>query len=247
MRTTQLITQYIQALLFAAIGLRTVRGWLRTRDRKQAHLAVATVLFAANSLIGAINTTLYNSALGQQPPRLDSIISGAVLLSSVFAFILFLTDFIPTPRWLVSTAAAITVIVIVGNAIERPDLRFDPTKGIVHIAGVHNFIGYRTWIGFLLGVLVVAFGILWLAFFVFGLRVHGLARFRMMSIAGGFFLLFVVIGLLPRLLFGNPSAKTIRDLVNVLSYVALGTAPLLFLGFAPPKWVTRRFNGNLSN
>jgi hypothetical protein len=47
--------------------------------------------------------------------------------------------------------------------------------------------------------------------------------------------------LLPRLLFGNPSAETIRNLINVLQYVALLVAPLLFVGFSPPNFIRDRF------
>ena len=40
---------------------------------------------------------------------------------------------------------------------------------------------------------------------------------------------------------GNPNAQAIRNLITVLQYVALLVAPLLFVGFSPPKFVRDRF------
>lgn len=241
MRTSQLITQYLQSALFAAIGARVVVEWVRVRERRQAHLALATGLFGISSLIGAVNATIYDSTKAEQPPHAVTAVSTAILLFSVLAFMVFLTDFITTPRWVIGIAGLVTLAIIVINTVERPDLRFDPQRGVVPIPGIDNPISYRAWIGFLLVYLAICFGLMWLAFLVYGLRVRGMARFRMLSISGGFFLLFAVIGLLPRLLFGNPSAETIRDLINVVRYVALASPPLLLLGFAPPRWISHRF------
>ena len=68
MRTTQLITSYIQAALFLALGIRAVTGWFRRRDKTSAHLAWATGLFGLSSLVSAISGTVYDSLKGQTPP-----------------------------------------------------------------------------------------------------------------------------------------------------------------------------------
>ena len=190
-------------------------------------------------MISAVSSTIWDSTLLEQPPRALSLISTVIIFLSVYWFLRFLSDFIHFPKWINPILIAITAVNIVLSVIERPDLRFDPQKGIVPIPGVDNPISYRAYIGYLLIYLAVAFGLLALAFAVYGVRTAGLARFRMLSIASGFFLLFVVIGLLPRLLFGNPSLETIRALTNIVQYVALLAAPLLFVGFAPPVWVRR--------
>jgi hypothetical protein len=127
----------------------------------------------------------------------------AHIFSSVYAFVLFLSDFVAFPRFLHGVAILATLFVLVMSFIERPDLRFDPNRGVVHISGVTNPISYRTWISFLLIYLAVAFGVLAVAFAVYGGRLRGLARMRMLLVGGGFFLLFVAIGLVPRLLFGG--------------------------------------------
>ena len=243
MRTSQLTTTYIQALIFAALGLRCVAAYARERDKRSADLAWAAGLFGLSTLISAVRSTIWDQTLLEEPPRALTLLSSAVIFLSIYAFLRFLSDFIPFPRWIHWVIIVATAGNIVLSVIERPDFRFDPLKGIVPIPGVDNPISYRAYIGYVLVYLAAAFGLLALAFAMYGIRTAGLARFRMLSIASGFFLLFVIIGLLPRLLFGNPSLETIRTITNVARYVALFAAPLLFLGFAPPEWVRRRVSG----
>jgi hypothetical protein len=239
MRTSQLTTTYIQALIFAALGIRCVIAYARERDRRSADLAWAAGLFGLSSLISAVSSTIWDQTQLEQPPRAITLLSSAIIFVSIYAFLRFLSDFIPFPKWIHAVIIAATAGNIVLSVIERPDFRFDPQRGIVPIPGVDNPINYRAYIGYVLLYLAVAFGLLALAFAMYGIRTAGLARFRMLSIASGFFLLFVIIGLLPRLLFGNPSLETIRTLTDIARYVALLSAPLLFLGFAPPAWVRR--------
>lgn len=241
MKADQFVIQYVQAALFLLLGYRAFRSWHRSREQRAANLAWATVLFAANSLMGAVNSSIYDASLGEVAPRWNSIISSTLIYVSVFFFFRFLASFVKFPRWAEVVFAVATLANIVLSAIERPDFRFDPAKGLVDIPGVSNPIDYRAYVGYVLLYLAVAFGGLFFAFLVYGLRLSGLARFRMLSISGGFFLLFVVIGLLPRLLFGNPSASTIQNVLAVVRYMALGSAPLLLAGFAPPRWLSDRF------
>jgi hypothetical protein len=249
MRTSQLVTSYIQAVIFAALGIRCVNTWLRERDTRSGHLAIAAGLFGLQSAISAVSSSVYNSTAipPETPPRWIGIVTSFLLFIAVYAFLLFLLDFITLPSGLNAVVQIFLILTtafnIVLSIIERPDLRFDPRKGLVDIPGVDNPISYRGYLIYVLTYLAVAFGFLAVAFLVYGFRTSGLARFRMISIGSGFFLFFVVIGLLPRLLFGDPSAQTIRNLITVLQYVALLVAPLLFVGFSPPKFVRDRFGG----
>jgi hypothetical protein len=239
MRTSQLATTYIQAFIFAALGIRCVVAYARERDKRSADLAWAAGLFGLSSMISAVTSTIWDQTLLEEPPRALTLLSSAIIFLSIYAFLRFLSDFIPFPKWIHAIIIVMTAGNIVLSVIERPDFRFDPQRGIVPIPGIDNPISYRAYIGYVLIYLAVAFGVLALAFAMYGLRTAGVARFRMLSIASGFFLLFVVIGLLPRLLFGNPSLETIRTISNIARYVALFSAPLLFVGFAPPAWVRR--------
>lgn len=236
---SELATTYIQAAIFAALGLRCVAVYLRERDGRSRDLAFAAGLFGLNSLMSAISRSIWDPALLEQPPRAFTIVTTTIIFLAVYAFLRFLMDFISFPGWLHVVIVGATFANIALGIIERPDLRFDPQRGLVSIPGVENPISYRAFIGYILVYLAVCFGAMALSFAVYGFRSAGLARFRMLSIASGFFLLFAIIGLLPRLLFGNPSAETIRNLTNVARYVGLFSAPLLFVGFAPPEWVRR--------
>jgi hypothetical protein len=245
MRNTQLTTSYIQAIVFAALGVRVTLAWLKERDRRSAHLAAAGVLFAAQSLLSAISGTVWDSTKLETPPHALTALTSILLFVAVFEFLQLLGDFVTYPRWAHLLSPIALAVNVVFAVIERPDIRFDPKKGIVPVAGVHNPISFRVYIGYVLIYLAVAFGILAFAFLTYGMRTHALARFRMLTIGAGFLLFFVVIGLLPRLLYGDPTAQLIKNVLNVLEYVALAVGPLLLLGFAPPRRIRSRFGGML--
>ena len=236
---SELTTSYIQALIFGALGIRCIAAYLRERDERSRDLAFAAGLFGLSTLISAVSNTIWDSAQLEEPPRALTIVSTIIIFLAVYAFLRFLMDFIPFPSWVHALIILATGVNIVLGIIERPDIRFDPERGLVPIPGVDNPVSYRAFIGYILIYLAIAFGVLALSFALYGFRSAGLARFRMLSIGAGFFILFVIIGLLPRLLFGNPSAETIRTLTNITRYVGLLAAPLLFVGFAPPEWVRR--------
>lgn len=236
------VTQYVQSALFLTLGFRATTTWLRNREPRQGHLSIATMLFGAGQLISAVNVTIYDAAKGETPPRAVTVASGILVFLAMYGFVLFLSDFITFPRWAHGLAVATTAFNVVLVIIERPDRRIvgSPPR-LEHVPGVDNPISYAVFVQYALAYLAVVFGLLWVAFLVYGLRNRGVARFRMLSITAGFFVLFVAVGLIPRLLFGRPASDTIRTIQDVVRYLALASAPLLLVGFAPPKWITRRF------
>jgi hypothetical protein len=238
------LTSYIQAVIFAALGLRCVMNWTRDRDRRSGHLAVAAGLYGLQSAISAISGTVYDQYQipPQMPPRWIGILTTVLLYLAIYAFLLFLSDFIPFPRWVHGLLIIATIVNVVLAVIERIDFRIDIRTGKqTPIPGVHNPIHFKTYLGYVLLYLALAFGALALAFLLYGFRTQGLARFRMLCIGAGFFLFFVVIGLLPRLIYGNQNPQTFRSFLNVLIYIALGSGPLLLLGFSPPRFIRSRF------
>jgi hypothetical protein len=241
MRNTQLVTGYISTAFFLALGIRCANSWFQQRDKTSAHLALATGLFGISQLISVISTTVYDQTKLETPPTWITIVSSIVGLLAIYGFLVFLGDFVDFPTWIRGLFALVTLVSVVFAIIERPDLRFDPTRGIVKIPGISNPVNYRTYIGALLIYYAIVLAILWISFFVNALRVTGLARARMSLIAGGFFLLFVVVGLLPRLIFGSIDPKTLNSILQVAEYIAIVSAPLLFLGFSPPKWLANMF------
>jgi hypothetical protein len=184
---------------------------------------------------------LYDPAKLQFAPDWLQRVSSIIGLLAIYGFLLFLGDFVDFHRALQVLFALATVASVVLAAIERNNLRFDPKRGLLVDPTIKNPINYKTFIGALLIYYAIVLAILWISFFINALRVSGLARARMGLISAGFFLLFVVVGLLPRLLFGGVDPKTIKDILQVAEWVAVVSAPLLFLGFAPPKWLSNRF------
>ncbi|HLW17525.1 MAG TPA: hypothetical protein VKV69_09235 [Actinomycetota bacterium] len=241
MRTTSLVTGYISTAFFLALGFRCANSWFQQRDKTSAHLAIATGLFGISQLISVISNSLYDSLKGQFAPTWVQILSSIVGLVAIYGFLIFLGDFVDFPRAVRALFALAALASVVFTIIERPDIKFDPLKGLVKIPGIHNPIDYKTYIGVLLIYYAIILAILWISFLVNALRVSGLARARMGLIASGFFLLFVVIGLLPRLIFGSVDPKTLNTVLQVAEYIAIVSAPLLFLGFSPPKWLANMF------
>ena len=232
MRTSSLVTSYAQAGLFLLLGVNCIRSWLRARDARAGHLALATALFGVNSLMGAITNSLYDSTKGQQAPRWESILSSIVIYLAILAFLRFLGDFIRFHAALKALAVVTVAVNIVLAIFIKPGVSFK--SGRLEIT-------YRPYVLYILLYIALTLAVLGLSFLFYGARVQGLARFRMMSIGAGFTILFVVIGLLPLLLFEKPTVAQIRTWSEWLGYIGLVTAPLLYLGFAPPRWLNRRF------
>jgi hypothetical protein len=240
-RTQQLITSYIQATLFFVLGIRAVTGWIRRRDSASAHLAWATGFFGVSSFIGAISGTIYDVNKGQTAPVWVSIISTTLIYLAIYGFLIFLGDFLPFNRVIRELFRIATIVGITFAVIMRPAFKFKPPAALVCLRGPHDPLPCRAYVGGILVYFALVFAILWVSFIINAFRVRGLARFRMVSIAGGFFLLFVAIGLIPRLLFGKIPSQTAQDLSTTVSYIALASAPLLLVGFTPPTWLNKSF------
>ena len=232
------MTQYIQAGLFVLLAISAFAKWLQVRERPHAHLAFATMFFGLSQLSSAVTQTIYTSH-GELIPRPISIMTGLLLYLYVSGFMLFLNDFIPFPRWSKVLFVTATVLGMVVSLVVRPEIALIDDK-LVHLESVDNFIPYSAYITFALAYILLAFGVLFVSFTRYGLRVDGLARFRMLSIGGGFFLLFAAIALLPFILIGDPDRAFVHQVIGAVRLLALLCAPLLYLGFTPPSWVRRR-------
>lgn len=241
MRTSQLVTSYIQAALFLLLGARSVIGWARRRDQASAHLAWATALFGLSSLVSAISGTVYDSLKGQTPPVWLSIVSTSLIYVALYAFLVFLGNFLPFNRFIREFFRVATIVGIALGVVERPKFVFKPPNALVCMRGPHDPLPCRGYVSGILLYFAIVFGILWISFIINAFRVKGLARFRMFSIAAGFLLLFIAIGLIPRLLFGKIPSTTAQDLTTAVQYIALASGPLLLIGFTPPSWLSKAF------
>src|SRR5687767_7815586 len=168
MRTNTLLTAYLQAALFLGLGIRCIMSWVRTRDKRSAHLAWATALFGLNSLMSAVNSTIWDQAAGEQVPRISSIVSGIVIYLAMYAFLLFLSDFIPFPSVLKALIIITTAFNIVMAIIERPGITVRNNKIVT--LDVDNPIPYRAYLWYVIIYLAAVFGVLGVSFLVYGLR-----------------------------------------------------------------------------
>jgi hypothetical protein len=242
-RGTQLLTSYLQALIFGALGIRCYLAWQRQRDQRSAHLALASGLFGTSSLLGAITRTFIDPTKLEVDPRWESILASIILYLSIYYFLLFLSDFIAFPKVVHVMLIIFTAGAIILSFIERPDFQLNlKTFRLEKIPGIDNPIDYLAYVRGVLVYLGVAFGVLALSFLVYGFRSRGLARFRMISIGLGFGVFCAVLGIIPRLLSTSTSPETFKNLLNVLTYVALLVGPLLFIGFSPPGFIRRMFD-----
>lgn len=230
-----IVIQYLQSGFFFLLGTAAVWRWLRNREHREAHLALAAGLFGAAQLILAVQASVFTEANGRIPPRGLLIGWNLVLFLSLYAFLVFLWDFVTFPRWGRVLAFAATAVNLVFAVVLRPEIVLVGGTTIVNLP-VTNPIPYTVFIGYGVAFIATVFCVLAAAFGIYGLRSEGLARFRMLSIGAGFGLLLVAVGVLPVFLFGKetPVAHTVYTVVQVLG---LGAAPLLYLGFTPPRFV----------
>ena len=126
----------------------------------------------------------------------------------------------------------------IGAAVKR----VRRSGGTIAQAHLRHLNPFPANLGAVLAYYAVVLGILWIAFFINGLRLEGLARLRMLLIAGGFLMLFVAIGLIPRILFGKPDTGTNKAIITTVEYLAIISAPLLLVGFSPPRWLSARYS-----
>jgi hypothetical protein len=203
MRTSSIVTSYVQAGLFLLLGLNCIRSWLRTRDVRSGHLALATGLFGVNSLMSAITGSLYDTTKGQQAPRWEGIVSSIVIYLAILAFLWFLSDFIRFPVGLKAVAVVSVAVNCVLAILIKPGVSFK---------GGRLEITYRPYVLYILLYIAVTLAVLGLSFLFYGTRVRGLARVRMLSIGAGFTILFVVVGVarICRSRHGAPALHRLR-------------------------------------
>lgn len=235
-RNLQIVISFGTALVFAGLAVRAFSQWAQLRERRSAHLALATTLFATSQFISANNSAFYNALAGNPPPRWISATSGTIGVFAFYWFILFLFDFVHVPAIARAVALLGTLEFMILAVVEHGSLRSVDGK----LVGVFEPLDFHLYLWLIVGWYLAITGALWVSFLLFGLRNQGLARTRMLLIAGGFFLFFVVIGLIPMLLINNNTAFW-KNFATVLGALLLMAAPLLLIGFAPPRWLKARF------
>lgn len=232
------VNQYVQSALFLLLGSAAVRRWARNRERREEHLAWAAVMYAGAQLMLALQATLFTETNARIPPRAWTVVWNILLFCALYAFLVFLADFVRSPRWARVLAVVATTVNLAFAVVLRPEIVLVGGSTLVRLPA-RNPIPYDLFV--VSGVVYIAgtFCVLAAAFAVYGLGSRGMARLRMLAIGGGFALLLAAVGILPLFLYGRPSPTT-RGALVVVQTLSLGAAPLLYLGFTPPRRVRDR-------
>lgn len=202
---------------FVLLALAALIDWLRHRDTRRSHLAVAFGSVAALILISP-----YLGQAGAFNQVMTDVIAVVFLLSG-YGLLMFRDSFIPlgnpTRRAVRIAIVAVAVLAIVAQLPADPQLRHGPLQSIALVAVL------LTWS---LCVIEPIFR-LWLA--SIGRPAVEHARLRALSLGYAALVAEVIIGTLAGSAAGHPNFVLARDLVT------LAIVPLLYVSFSPPTWL----------
>lgn len=204
-------------LAFSVLAIRTIVSWIRQRDRRHGHLALALGSLAILILLAP--------ALSGSGPATQALTDlGVVLfLVSGYALLMFRDSFVPVAAWQKRiVTAAIVIAGLAGIALQLPgnaDSAHTPlqTLDLVAILGLWAFC------------ILEPIATFWLA--ARDRPAVEMARLRSISIGYAGLLFVVVFGTLAGSL--NAGASLVVDLLALL------IVPVLYVAFFPPVWLRR--------
>ena len=214
------VVQAVVSLSFLSLGLLTVVDWLRHPERSRGYLALAFSTLGLTSVLSQVNTvTDY---------RLGTLLEDVVLLlfmTSGYAMLLFRDAFIPLSRRIRMAALAATVVVtvvaIAAGLSPNPEARQTLFQSIAALALV------LVWSSCVMEPVV--------RFWMASRTRPSVQRARLRALAGGYAAIVVILLIAG---FGGSSVNNpaVQWLFEIVALIAL---PLLFVSFAPPRWLRR--------
>src|SRR6266550_8319382 len=214
------VVQAVVSLSFLVLGVSTVIDWLRRRERNLGYLALALGTLGLTSVLGQFNTRTeyrFGTLMGD--------ITLVLLMTSGYALLLFRDSFIPLSRRLrigalvlcvAVTAAALVVVVPVSPTARPTSVQLAATIALVLV-----------WTACVAEPIVR----LWAA----SRGRPAVQRARLRALGGGY--AAIVIILLVSVFGGSAAASPfVQWLFEAVAVIAL---PLLYVGFAPPRWLRR--------
>ena len=213
--------QNLDALAFVLLGVATLVGWARRRDRSLRWLALAIVLLSLVSLLGRIPALLHID------PRLLSQVSLIAFAGSGYALLRYRASLIPLPvRWHVVAAAAMAsasgVFLVAQSLVgaSRSPLSVETAAAIVLVL---------VWSATVLEPIV--------RFWLVARDLPAVQAWRLRSLSLGF------AGLVAILLFAITVGVTAStpEVQIAIQLVVLLIVPLLYVSFAPPAWLRREW------
>lgn len=212
------ILQYAVSAGFVGISVLILVDWLRYRERSRGYLALAIGLLGVTSLIGRITAIA--------GPRFTVVLSALALIAfmaSGYMLLIFRDTFVPlTPRLRFGALAAVALATAFDFIVMPPG-----TTKPSPIQSAAVLILILVWAGCVLEPIVR----LWLA----SRGRPAVQRARLRALSAGYAGLVVV--LLIAGIAGSVGSSPVFQLA--IDLIVLFVIPLLYAGFAPPRWLRR--------
>ena len=214
------VLQWISASGYALLGIAAVAAGLRYRDRGRAYLALALGLLGWVSIMGQVQTLS-----GKNFPLVLTYVDSFAFMGCGYALLLFRHHVLPLRRVLVVglgvLAAATTVWVLTLKPTKTPT----PYEWIVVMAY------FLTWCGL---VTEPAFR-LW--------RVSrtrpAVQRARLRALSTGYLAIVAVLVVAIGVVLGGNGRAADPTFSVVITLMVICAIPLLYISFAPPRWLRR--------
>ena len=214
------LVQAVVSLSFLALGLLTVVDWLRHRERSRRYLALAFMTLGLTSALSQVNTMT-----GYRLGALVGDLTLILFMTSGFALLLFRDSFIPLSGRLRvgalmvcvgATALALATMVPAAPSIKPTGLQFAATVAVVVV-----------WSACVIEPIVRFWGA--------SRGRPAVQRARLRAVAGGYGAIVIILLVAG---FGGSAATSLAAawLFELIAVIAL---PLLYVSFAPPKWLRR--------
>jgi signal transduction histidine kinase len=213
------VVQVAVSLGFFGLGLLTVADWLRQREPSRGYLALALGALGLTSLISQINTIS-----GYRLPLIQGI-SLVLFMVSGYALLLFRGSFISLSRQFQIGALVASVVTTVGVLLiglpSNPAVRPTPLQSAATLALI------LVWSACVVEPVVR----LWMA----SRHRPAVQRARLRALGAGYMAIVFI------LLIAGVAGSAVRNPVVawLLEAIVITALPLLYVSFAPPKWLRR--------
>lgn len=224
MATAIRLLGYLVSAGFLALGLLTLRDWLRERTRRRGYLALAIGLISLTSLVGQLDTLT-----GTRYTAILTLLTLVLFMASGDALLLFRGTFLPLSRVavgiaVVASAAAVALSQITG----LPGAGAQPTQA------------QRLAVVAIVLVWCVVVGEPIVRFWIASMGRPSVQQARLRVLSGGYAAIVFIL-----LVAGFAGQAGQSDAVQFsIQLVALLTIPLLYASFAPPRWLRRLWREN---
>ena len=217
--------QYATSVAFFGLGLLALWDWVRGRDRSRAYLALAIGLLGLVSLVGQVS-----AVTGYRATWLTDVSLVGFLLSG-YGLVLFRHTYLPLSKGALRAVAALVIWVGIADMVAGP-----PSSGGAHYSAF-QFAVVIAVIAVWCGCVAEPAARLWMA----ARRLPAVQRARIRALSAGYggIVFVLVLAIAGAIILGSgdtssPGAQTIALVVDLL---AMATVPLLYCGFAPPRWL----------